>query len=242
MTDTAENTTEDTTRLTIAQASRRFGLSADTIRSRIERGALPSYTLDGYHLLVSPDDIAAWEDGRNGRRRQPGQRQRGANAHRVETMYNDGHSDRSIATALGITHQRVSQLRRAVGLPRLPKAGLGTTCLQCGERFAPEKRGQNRCTEHRRTAAKTLAFRCQVCGTPFARRASTIRVNSPGNYCSRSCRDQAKRGRYRGDSILKRCTECGKDYMGLASAQWSACPSCRPRVAYRASTLRRTPK
>jgi len=237
MTDTAENTIGDTTRLTIAQASRRFGVPADTIRSRIERGVLPSYTAeDGYHVLVSPEDVASWQDGRKEPRKQ---RQRGANAYRVETMYNDGYSDRRIATALGITHQRVSQLRRAAGLPRLSKAVLGTTCLQCGERFAPEKRGQNRCTEHRRTAAKTLAFACQVCGVAFERRASTIRANSPGNYCSHACRDQAKRGHYRGDSILKRCTECGKDYMGLASAKWSACTLCRPHVTYRARALRR---
>jgi len=191
-------TVDNTTLLTITQASRLCGISIQTLWSRIGRG-LQSYRADdGYHRLVSLADIAAWKDRRAER---SGQRQRGDNALRVVALYGLGYPDRQIATTLGISFQRVSKLRQRAGLTRLPRAPHQATCRRCGERFSATKRGQNICVEHRRKTAEMLSFSCRECGAPFERRASTIRPNSPGNYCSRACRDQAKRGRGRVTSV-----------------------------------------
>ena len=223
-------TMDTTARLSITEASRLCGISVQTLWSRIGRG-LKSYRADdGYHRLVSLADITAWKDRRA---EKSGRRQRGDNALRVVALYGLGYPDRQIATVLGISFQRVSKLRQRAGLTRLPRVAHGTTCRKCGTQFFATKRGQNICVEHRRKAAEILAFRCQECGAPFQRRASTIRPTSPGNYCSRACRDQAKRGRGHVNSVLKCCTECGRDYMGLPSARWTVCQPCRPMAWYR---------
>jgi len=223
MTDSVENAMGDTTRLTIPEASRLLGIPQGTLRNRIARGGMRHYSIDGYHVLVDPADVVAWRPVWVSGARQ------GYNAHRVVALRREGYADRHIAATLGISHQRVAKLRQRAGLPPAYREVLGTRCLQCGARFAPERRGQNRCPEHRRKATEVLAFACQVCGAAFERRESSIKESSPGRYCSRACRDQSRRGQGRSDTIGKICTECGSEYMGMASAQRSVCRTCRTK-------------
>ena len=154
----------------------------------------------------------------------------GANAQRVVDLVSQGYTDTHIASTIGLSRQRVGQIRKRAGLPRIT---IGTVCRECGVRFI-DRRGHNRCVEHRRKPAEMLDFICRACSTPFQRRESTIRAVSPGHYCSRACRDQGKRGRVRTDAIPKICTECLTEYTGLSSARQSVCTACRSRVAYRA--------
>ena len=220
---------DDTTRLSIPEVSRRLGIPQNTLWGRIVRGGIPRYSVDGYHVLVDLADIIGWVDTRGST--QP--RKWGANAQRVLALRNEGHTDIRIAATLGISRQRVAQIRKRAGVARIT---LGTACKDCGVRFPPERRGQNRCVDHRRKNAEVLDIKCQQCGTPFRRRESTIRPTSPGHYCSRACRDQGKRGQSRPDSIPKICTECGSEYTGLASAERSVCLPCRPKEWYNRTT------
>jgi len=219
--------------LSLPEASRLLGIPETTLRGRIDRGTMPSYSADGYHVMVDPADIDAWRPA------WVSGIGRGHNAHQVVALHGEGYTDRHISATLGISRQRVSKLRQRAGLIPISTLVSVRLCRQCGARFAPDRRGQNRCPEHRRKAAEILAFTCQECGASFQRRESTIRATSPGRYCSRTCRDQAKQGQGRVDSIPKICTECGAEYMGLASAKQSACRPCRPHVAYKAKMLRK---
>ena len=214
-------------RVSLSEASRLLGIPEGALRSRIDRGVIPSYSTDGLHVLVDLADIATW-----GPIWASGL---GHNAHRVAIMHREGHADRHIAATLGISHQRVAKIRQRAGLPPISKQAQGNRCLTCGARFAVERRGQNRCPEHRRSAAAVRALTCRECGAPFQRRESTIKATSPGNYCSRACRDQAKRGQSRVDSITKLCSGCGREYIGLPSAKRSVCRLCGGRAAHRAT-------
>ena len=218
----------NTTWLTIADASRLTNIPDSTLRNRIKGGGLPCYSPDGVHLLVSLSDIDAWRDRR--KIRQSGPRHWGANSSRVLAMYGEGYRDSHIASAIGITRQRVAQIRQRAGLPKIL---MGNTCRQCGATFIPEKPNQRKCGDHRHQIAPRIFFTCRECGTPFDRRASTIKPTSPGHYCSRACRNQSRRGHVRSDSVPKICTECGQTYMGLTSAKKSICFSCRPKEWYR---------
>ena len=224
---------DSTTRLTIPEASRLLGIPLGTLRNRVARGGMPHYSIDGYHVLVDLADIVAWEPvWASGSRR-------GENARRVVALVVQGYSDRSIAATLAISFQRVSQLRRRAGLTPAHRKAHGTLCLKCGARFVPERRGQNRCPEHRRKSTGILTFTCLECAAPFQRRESTIRPTSPGRYCSRACRNQGRRGQSRTDSVTKSCTRCGRDYQGLLSAKQSVCRTCRPKGASGAKALRK---
>ena len=220
------------TRLSIPEASRRLGIPQATLRSRIVAGSMRHYSIDGYHVLVDPEDIAAWAAAWASRDRW------GENARRVVALHGQGSTDRNTAAILDISFQRVSQLRRRAGLTSVYLGNRGGCCRRCGVRFRPDRRGQRTCPEHRRKAVEALSYICQACAAPFTRPASSIRQRSPGHYCSRACRDQAKRGRRRTDAIDKLCSECGREYRGLASAKQSVCPPCRPHAAYKVRVLR----
>ena len=221
-----------TTRLSIPDASRLLGIPEATLRSRIAAGTLRSYRIDGYHVLVDLEDIAAWASG------WASQDRRGENARRVVALHSQGYTDRNISATLAITVQRVSQLRLRAGLTAIYTDTRGAHCRTCGVRFDPDRRGQSKCPAHRRQAAAVLSCRCQACDAAFTRPASSIRRDSPGRYCSRACRDQAKRGKRRTDSIDKVCSECGRKYQGLASSTQTMCHSCRLHAAYTARVLR----
>ena len=214
---------EDTTRQSIPEASRRLGISQSAIWGRITRGDIPRYSVDGYHVAVDLSDITAWVD----RRRDKQPHKWGANAQMVVALRNEGYTDALIASTLGISRQRVAQIRQRAGVARIT---LGSACRECGARFTPDRRGQKKCVDHRRKPAEIIDIKCRECGAPFRRRESTIRATSPGHYCSRACRDQGKRGQARVDSISKTCTKCHSVYSGLASARQSLCLLCRPKT------------
>ena len=223
-----ENTTSDTAWLTIAEASRLTGIPGHTLRNRAERGSLPHYKADGYHVMVNLSDINAWKDRREDR--QKGPHNWGANAHRVLALHDKGYTDMNIASAINISRQRVSQIRQRSGLSKISQ---GITCRRCGVKFFPERPKQFKCVDHRYKAAERIVLICQECGTSFNRRESTVRPSSPGHYCSRACRNQSRRGQGRADSVPKICTECGQTYRGLASTKKSVCRLCRPKEWYR---------
>jgi len=204
--------------LTIAQAASHLGLRKSVLRGRVERGTLPSYSPDGYHRWVSVSDVIAWKDRRN---RHP----RGPNSSRVVALRNQGYTDRSIAAMLGISYQRVSQIRQRAGLSRAPTARRAL-CRRCGAEFSREQSRQSRCVKHRRTPSVTLDCVCRGCGAPFSRLLSTIRATSPAHYCSHACRDDAKRGSPRTDTVTKTCTECGGEYRALPASVTAVCRRC----------------
>jgi excisionase family DNA binding protein len=214
---------EDTTRLSVPEASRRLGISQQAIWGRIARGDIPRYSADGYHVRVDLEDVTAWAD----RRRDKQLHNRGTNAERVVALRNEGYRDTHIASALGLSRQRIWQIRQRAGVARIT---LGSPCRKCGVRFTPDRHGQSRCVDHRRKPAEIIDIKCQECGTSFRRRESTIRATSPGHYCSHACRDHAKQGKSRSDSIPKICTKCHSEYRGLASARQSLCLLCRPKT------------
>jgi len=102
--------------LTLADASRRSGISPSTLASRIKNGSMRSYKIRG-RVYITLEDIGEWLP-------------LWYRGH--ETVIREAHAagepDAYTATLLGLSRERVGQLRKRLGLPvnppkpRLPKA------------------------------------------------------------------------------------------------------------------------
>ena len=95
--------------LTIAEAAEESGINQETLSSRVRNGSLRSYRRNGRVYLIT-QDITEWQPLWHNNHMDV---IRGAHA--------AGEPDMVIATMLGISRERVRQLRTSLGLPRNPQ-------------------------------------------------------------------------------------------------------------------------
>jgi hypothetical protein len=102
--------------LTLAEAAEESGINQETLASRIRNGSLRSYRRNGRVYLIT-QDITEW---------QPLWYNNHIDA--IREAHAAGEPDVVMAAMLGISRERVRQLRTSIGLPlnpqkpRLPKA------------------------------------------------------------------------------------------------------------------------
>ena len=105
--------------LSVPDAAREFGIKYNTLISRIKSKTLPA-TLVGKHRYVHPEDILRFEEYAHAKRHGP-------NWDAVAKCHAEGLPDIRISERLGISRERVRQLRVCQRLepnprrPRLPK-------------------------------------------------------------------------------------------------------------------------
>jgi len=102
--------------LTLAEAAEESGINQETLASRVRNGSLRSYRRNGRVYLIT-QDIAEW---------QPLWHHNHMDV--IREAHAAGEPDAAIAAMLGISRERVRQLRTSIGVPpnprrpRLPKA------------------------------------------------------------------------------------------------------------------------
>ena len=111
---------EQVSLISIATAVKRWNINLSTITSRVRRGQMPSYNIDG-RIYLNPADVIDWlqihSEGLS----------KGDNWLLVQQAHEQGLSDVAIAEQLGISRERVRQIRVKQGLlpnsrrPQLPK-------------------------------------------------------------------------------------------------------------------------
>ena len=95
--------------LTLTEAAEESGVNQETLTSRIRTGSLRAFKRH-YRLSLIMQDIAEWQPLWH-------------NNHTdiVREAHAAGEPDTAIATMLGISRERVRQLRTSLGLPRNPQ-------------------------------------------------------------------------------------------------------------------------
>jgi len=97
------------TLLTISEAAEQTGINRETLSSRVRSGSLRTYKRNKKTYLVI-DDIIEWQPLWH-------------NNHiaTVREAHATGEPDRVIATMMGISRERVRQIRTSLGLPTNPR-------------------------------------------------------------------------------------------------------------------------
>ena len=102
--------------LTILEAAEESGINKETLSSRVRNGSLRTYTRNNRVYLIM-GDITEWQPLWHT-----------GHTDIIRQAHASGEPDTAIATMLGISRERVRQLRVSIGLPtnppkpRLPKA------------------------------------------------------------------------------------------------------------------------
>lgn len=110
---------EEVVLLSVPEAARQFGIKYNTLISRVISRTIPSSRV-GKHRYINPEDMLRWHEYAHAKRHGP-------NWDAVAKCHAEGLSDVSISEQLGISRERVRQLRVRQGLspnprrPRLPK-------------------------------------------------------------------------------------------------------------------------
>jgi hypothetical protein len=157
----------------------------------------------------------------------------GVRYRQVLALNEQGLNDIAIGLELGITRQRVSQLRKRNDIPIAVRIR-HKRCVDCGAQFTqmPGEKGRRRCADHRRPSAILIECQCAYCGTRFMRKESELK-RATRYYCSRECFGRFKFGRPRSGSTYLRCTNCGDGYYGVSDSLRILCRRCRPSVMAR---------
>jgi len=97
----------------ISMAATLFNVKYMTLFNRISSGSLKGYQVKG-RTYVSPQDIVEWEATRHDRKR-------GSSWKKVEEALAQGKSDIAIAEQLGLSRERVRQIRTDMGVAKNPR-------------------------------------------------------------------------------------------------------------------------
>ena len=95
--------------LTLTEAAEESGINQETLTSRVRNGSLRAFRRNNRVYLIM-QDITEW---------QPLWHNNHIDI--VREAHADGEPDMAIATMLGISRERVRQLRTSLGLPRNPQ-------------------------------------------------------------------------------------------------------------------------
>ena len=99
-------------------------------------------------------------------------------------------SDADLARRLGVSRERVRQLRNKMGLPTEHWLA-NKTCPVCGKVFQPKGSGRQFCSRdcsHRSQSLRARVERtCEECGKTFYRRLSEVKAGRPARFCSHRC-------------------------------------------------------
>jgi len=95
--------------LTIAEAAEESGINQETLSSRVRNGSLRSYRRNGRVYLIT-QDITEWQPLWHNNHMDV-----------IREAHAAGEPDMAIAAMLGISRERVRQLRTSLGLPRNPQ-------------------------------------------------------------------------------------------------------------------------
>lgn len=162
----------------------------------------------------------------------------------LRDVLNEGLSCDAIASRVGLSAPRISQLIRTYGLVRPAK-----TCRGCASEFLPSRARQRYC----RPACKSIKVRdrlaertCLVCGSSFRP------VESRHIYCSEQCGDRMSNRqayyRNRGREMPANlgvpttpgtCVLCGAAFVFRSPVQRYCSTRCRNRTPHRLEYLRR---
>jgi len=108
--------------MTISEAARKHGISRNRLSGYIRAGKISSYAVRG-HVFVSAESVEQYKD-------KVAWSRRGLNFSAVVEGHAEGKSDYAISKELGLTRERVRQIRSKAGLPvnprrpTLPKIGM----------------------------------------------------------------------------------------------------------------------
>lgn len=108
--------------MSVSEAAREYGISRNNLAENIKSGKILAYVLKG-HVYICAENIEAYKEASTEGRRGP-------NFTAVLKGHSEGKSDYAIAQELGLTRERVRQIRNKAGLPvnprrpTLPKIGM----------------------------------------------------------------------------------------------------------------------
>ena len=111
-----------TSLMTVSEAAKKHGVSRNRLSEYIRAGKIPGYAVQG-HVFVSAETVAQYKDKALWSRR-------GLNFSAVLEGHREGKSDYALAKELGLSRERVRQIRSKAGLPvnprrpTLPKMGM----------------------------------------------------------------------------------------------------------------------
>jgi excisionase family DNA binding protein len=99
--------------MTLSQAAEQYGILRRTLDDRVRNGRMPGYKVDG-HIYIRPEDIEAFKE-------QSAWSRRGPHFIAVREGHSEGMSDYAIAKQLGLSRERIRQIRDKLGLPVNPR-------------------------------------------------------------------------------------------------------------------------
>ena len=99
--------------MSVSEAASKYGVSRNNLSDHLRAGRILGYVVKG-HVFVSAASIAEYKEDSTWARRGP-------NFTAVLEGHRDGKSDYAIAKDLGLTRERVRQIRSVAGLPVNPR-------------------------------------------------------------------------------------------------------------------------
>jgi excisionase family DNA binding protein len=99
--------------MTLSKAAEEYGILRRTLDDRIRSGRMPGYKVDG-HVYVRAEDIEGYKEKATWSRRGP-------HFIAVREGHSEGMSDYAIAKQLGLSRERIRQIRDKLDLPVNPR-------------------------------------------------------------------------------------------------------------------------
>ena len=157
----------------------------------------------------------------------------GVRYRQVLALNEQGLNDIAIGRELGISRQRVSQIRKRNNISVVVSLRY-KRCINCGAPFTqmPGEKVRRRCADHSKPPLTRVECQCAYCGTRFMRKESEFK-RTKKQYCSKGCFHSYKFGRPRAGSTYLYCTNCGDGYYGISDSLHLLCRRCRPSVMAR---------
>ena len=99
--------------MTLSKASEEYGILRRTLEQRVHKGRLTAYKVHG-HVYVLAEDVEEYKE-------QSALGRRGPHFTDVREGHSEGKSDYAMSKELGLSRERVRQIRSKMGLPRNPR-------------------------------------------------------------------------------------------------------------------------
>jgi hypothetical protein len=100
--------------MTISKAAEEYGIVRRTLAERVQGGHIPSYKGKG-RIYVLAKDVEEYKE-------KAAQSRRGPHFMYVSEGHSEGKSDYAMSKELGLSRERIRQIRSKLGLPRNPRS------------------------------------------------------------------------------------------------------------------------